>query len=100
MRKPVITLSQACDGMIRSKTAERASVNTVRNYRTAFRKLQAYFASHPGRRGAEPNDPPLASITRGRPVEFFATPSPSPICATRAICSRCKRYWGIPISRW
>ncbi len=72
MRKPVITLSQACDGMIRSKTAEGVSVNTVRNDRTAFRKLQAYFASHPGRGSGEATDPPLASITRGQLVEFFA----------------------------
>ncbi len=72
MRKPVITLSQACDGMIRSKTAEGVSVHTVRNYRTAFKKFQTYIASHPERSAAESKDPPFASITRGQLVEFFA----------------------------
>ncbi len=72
MKKTVITLSQAFDGMVRSKIAEGVSVHTVRNYRTAFKKFQTYIASHPERSAAESKDPPFASITRGLLIEFFA----------------------------
>ena len=72
MKKTVITLSQAFDGMVRSKIAEGVSVHTVRNYRTAFKKFQTYIASHPERNAAESKDPPFASITRGLLIGFFA----------------------------
>ena len=73
MKKTVITLSQAFDGMVRSKIAEGVSVHTVRNYRTAFKKFQTYIASHPERSAAESKVPPFASITRGLLIEFFAS---------------------------
>ena len=47
--KKSITLTQACDGLVRYKSATGLSPNTIRNYRTTFAKLQAYFASHPER---------------------------------------------------
>ena len=45
--KKSITLTQACDGLVRYKSATGMSPNTIRNYRTTFAKLQAYFAGHP-----------------------------------------------------
>ena len=44
-----ISLTQACDGLVRYKSATGMSPNTIRNYRTTFAKLQAYFDSHPDR---------------------------------------------------
>jgi len=41
--KKSITLTQACDGLVRYKSATGMSPNTIRNYRTTFAKLQAYF---------------------------------------------------------
>ena len=51
--KKSITLTQACDGLVRYKSATGMSPNTIRNYRTTFAKLQAYFDSHPERSEAE-----------------------------------------------
>jgi hypothetical protein len=42
--KESITLSQACDGLLRYKNAIGMSPNTIRNYRTTFGKLQAFFS--------------------------------------------------------
>ncbi len=85
MKKSAITLSQACDGLVRYKSATGMSSNTIRNYRTTFAKLQAFFESHPEQSrilsggpqaavegAAESKDPPFASITRGQLIEFFA----------------------------
>ncbi|MEJ5197841.1 MAG: phage integrase SAM-like domain-containing protein, partial [Anaerolineae bacterium] len=70
--KKRITLSQACEGMLRYKSAAGLSANTLRNYRVSFAKLQAYFAGHAGRDGAGSGDPLFASITREQLVDFFA----------------------------
>ncbi len=83
--KKNITLSQACDGVVRYKSATGLSPNTIRNYRTTFAKLQAYFAGHPERsctlkggsqaaveEAAESQDPAFASITRDQLIDFFA----------------------------
>lgn len=39
MKKNSLTLSQACEGLIRYKSAIGLSRHTIRNYRTAFAKL-------------------------------------------------------------
>jgi integrase/recombinase XerD len=57
-----ITFSQACDALIRAKTAAGKSPYTIRNYRTSFAKLQTYLAS----------DPPFVNITRDTLIKFFA----------------------------
>ena len=51
-----ITLSQACEGMIRYKQATGKSDHTIADYRVTFKKLSLCF----------PNDPPIASITRAQ----------------------------------
>jgi integrase/recombinase XerD len=61
MKKSNLTLSQACEGLIRYKVATGLSPHTVRNYRTSFAKLQTYFAK----------DPPFGSITRDQLLDFF-----------------------------
>lgn len=58
-----ISLSQAIEGMIRSKTAAGHSPHTLRNYRVSFAKLQLYF---------EGRDPALASVTKDELVGFMA----------------------------
>lgn len=70
--KKSITLSQACDGLVRYKSATGLSPNTIRNYRTTFAKLQAYFDGHPERSEAESQDPAFDSITRDQIIDFFA----------------------------
>ena len=60
--KKSITLSQACDGVIRYKSAVGMSPHTIRNYRNSFTKLQAYF----------PDDPQFQAITRDQLVGFLA----------------------------
>jgi hypothetical protein len=57
-----ITLSKACEGMIRYKQATGKSDHTISDYRVTFKKLFLYF----------PNDPPIASITRAQMVDFLA----------------------------
>ena len=52
--KKSITVSQACDGLVRYCKRDRHEPNTIRNYRTTFAKLQAYFA----------DDPAFEAITR------------------------------------
>ena len=52
--KRSIILTQACDGLVRYKSATGMSPNTIRNYRTTFAKLQAFF----------PDDPAFDAITR------------------------------------
>ena len=54
--KRSITLSQACDGLVRYKSATGMSPNTIRNYRTTFAKLQAGFSI------ADPNDAGMLDI--------------------------------------
>jgi len=70
--KKSITLSQACDGLVRFKNAAGMSPNTLRNYRTTFAKLQAYFASHPEPSATETKNPAFDSITRDQLIDFFA----------------------------
>ena len=60
--KMSITLSQACDGVIRYKSAVGMSPHTIRNYRNSFTKLQAHF----------PDDPQFQAITRDQLVGFLA----------------------------
>jgi hypothetical protein len=55
-------LSLACDGLIRYKSSIGLKPHTIRNYRTAFAKLQTYFS----------DDLIFASITRDKLVGFFA----------------------------
>jgi hypothetical protein len=75
--KKRIPLTQACDGLVRYQSATGMSPNTIRNYRTTFAKLQAYFDSHPERScilsggpqaavegAAESKDPAFEAITR------------------------------------
>jgi hypothetical protein len=57
-----ITLSQACEGMIRYKQASGKSDHTISDYRVSFKKLFIHF----------PEDPPIAALTRAQMVEFFA----------------------------
>jgi hypothetical protein len=91
--KKSIALGQACDGLVRYKSATGMSPNTIRNYRTTFAKLQAYFESHPERScipstssgqalsggpqaavegAAESKDPAFDAITRDQLIDFFA----------------------------
>jgi site-specific recombinase XerD len=62
MSKKNITLSQACEGMIRYKQATGKSENTIADYSVTFKKLFYYFES----------DPPINTITKGDMIEFFA----------------------------
>ena len=48
-----LTLSQAIDGFLLAKQAQRLSPHTLADYRNAFRKLQAFLG----------NDPPIRDIT-------------------------------------
>jgi hypothetical protein len=57
-----LTLSQACEGMIRYKMAIGRSRHTIADYRVSFKKLLLFFD----------DDPPIASITRREIVTFFA----------------------------
>lgn len=70
--KSAISLSRACDGVVRYKSAIGLSPNTIRNCRTTFAKLKAYFESHPERSEAESKDPAFDSITRDHLTDFFA----------------------------
>ena len=62
MSKKSVTLSQACEGMIRYKQATGKSENTIADYRVTFKKLFCYFKS----------DPPINAISRGEMIDFFA----------------------------
>lgn len=57
-----VTLSRATEGMLIYKKASGKSPNTIADYRTQLKKLQAFF----------PDDPPLASITRDQLISFLA----------------------------
>ena len=57
-----LTLSQACEGMIRCKMAVGRSRHTIADYRISFKKLLMFSDS----------DPPIALITRKDMVDFFA----------------------------
>jgi hypothetical protein len=70
--KKSITLSQACDGLLRYKSATGISPNTIRNYRTTFAKLQAYSESRPEPGATGTNDPAFDAITRDQLIGFFA----------------------------
>jgi hypothetical protein len=61
MSKKSITLSQACEGMIRYKKATGKSENTIADYSVTFKKLFYYFES----------DPPINTITKGDMIEFL-----------------------------
>lgn len=62
MSKKSVTLSQACEGMIRYKQATGKAENTISDYRVTFKKLFYYFES----------EPQIATITKGEMIEFFA----------------------------
>lgn len=62
MSRKSISLSQACEGMIRYKQATGKSEHTIADYRVTFKKLFLYFKS----------DRQIAAITRGEMIEFFA----------------------------
>jgi hypothetical protein len=57
-----LSLSQACEGIIRNKMAIGRSQHTIAVYRVSFKKLLLFFES----------DPPIASITHKEMVTFFA----------------------------
>jgi len=57
-----LKLSHAIEGMILEKRADGKSLNTISNYRVAFKKLQLFLG----------DDPPLRSVTREQLVAFFA----------------------------
>lgn len=59
--KKRITLSQACDGLVRPKIAAGRSEYTVCNYRTSFAKFQDYFGA----------DPQFDAITRDQLIGFL-----------------------------
>ena len=61
MAKP-ITLSRACESMIRYKTAIGKSVHTISDYKNTFKKLLLFFE----------DDPPFPTVTRDQLVSFFA----------------------------
>lgn len=62
MSRNTITLSQACDGLVRYKQATGKSEHTVSDYRVSFKKLALFF----------PSDPLFSSITRKQMIDFFA----------------------------
>ena len=57
-----LTLSRACESMIRYKTAIGKSVHTISDYKNTFKKLLLFFE----------DEPSFASVTRDRLVAFFA----------------------------
>ena len=57
-----ITLAQACDGLIRTKTATGLSPHTIADYKNTFKKLFLFFDG----------EIPLQDISRKEMVEFFA----------------------------
>ena len=57
-----ISLTQACDGLIRYKTATGKSPHTIADYRNSFKKLLLFFEE----------DPPFGSVTRELLIEFFS----------------------------
>jgi integrase/recombinase XerD len=57
-----LSLSQACEGMIRYKMATGKSKHTISDYRSSFKKLFLFF----------PDDPQFTSISRQMLIEFFA----------------------------
>lgn len=61
-QKIELSFSQACDGLIRYKTAIGLSQHTIADYPVAFKKLSLYLKS----------DPPLPSIDREQLIGFFA----------------------------
>ena len=62
MSKKSVTLSQACEGMIRYKQATGKAENTISDYRVTFKKLFYYFEG----------DPQIGTITKREMIEFFA----------------------------
>ena len=79
-----ITLSQACEGMIRYKQASGKSDHTISDYRVTFKKLFIHF----------PEDPPIASVTRAQMVEFFAWLQQDYMLPTRMALRRAERWGG------
>jgi len=61
MSKKSITLSQACEGMIRYKQATGKAENTISDYRVTFKKLFLYFKS----------DQQIDAVTKGEMIGFF-----------------------------
>lgn len=57
-----LTLSQACEAMIRYKIAAGKSIHTISDYRNSFKKLALFF----------PDNPIFTSITRSQLIDFFA----------------------------
>jgi len=58
MSKKSVTLSQACEGMIRYKQATGKAENTISDYRVTFKKLFYYFEG----------DPQIGTITKGEMI--------------------------------
>jgi len=57
-----ITLVQACEGLIRTKTAAGLSPHTIADYKNTFKKLFLFFDG----------EIPLQDISRKEMVDFFA----------------------------
>ena len=57
-----ITLTQACEGLIRAKTAAGLSPPTIADYKNTFKKLFLFFDG----------GIPLQDISRKEMVDFFA----------------------------
>ena len=57
-----LSLSLACEGLIRYKTATGKSPHTIADYKTSFKNLLLFFE----------DDPPIGTIQRNRLVSFFA----------------------------
>jgi len=57
-----ITLVQACEGLLRTKTAAGLSPHTIADYKNIFKKLFLYFDG----------EIPLQDISRKEMVDFFA----------------------------
>ncbi len=62
MSKKSVSLSQACEGMVRYKQATGKAENTISDYRVTFKKLFLYFEA----------DPQIGAITKNEMIEFFA----------------------------
>jgi hypothetical protein len=62
--KKSITLTPACDGLVRYKNATGMSPNTIRNDHTTFATLRvkAFF----------PGDPAFEATARDQLIDFFA----------------------------
>ncbi|MBT7017801.1 MAG: tyrosine-type recombinase/integrase [Anaerolineae bacterium] len=79
-----LTLSQACEGMVRYKQATGKSENTISEYRNTFKKLALFF----------PKNPLFVSITRAQLIDFFAWLQNDYISNPAGVAPRGKRRLG------